>query len=77
MREFLVTLLADPVSADPLAEAIERAGGLEAPAQRIAEALRSAATGVLRSANEEDLAAVTDELVAQARAIEGEGRLGF
>lgn len=77
MREFLVTLLADPVSADPLAEAIERAGGLEAPAQRIAEALRSAATGVLRSANEEDWAAVTDELVTQAPAIEGEGRLSF
>src|SRR5215218_10869735 len=58
VREFLATLLADPVSADPLAEAIERAGGLEAPAQRIAGALRSAATGVLRSANEEDWAAV-------------------
>src|SRR5680860_100065 len=77
VREFLATLLADPASADPVAEAIDRAGGLEAPAQKVAEALRSAATAVLRSASEEDWAAVTDELVAQARAIEGEGRLGF
>ncbi|MGC1852402.1 MAG: hypothetical protein WA687_08190 [Solirubrobacterales bacterium] len=77
IREFLATVLADPASADRLAEAPARAGGPEASTSVIAEELRAAAAGVLRAASEEDWNAVTDQLISQAREIEGEGRLGF
>jgi hypothetical protein len=77
VREFLAMLLADPASADRVAEGVERAGGLEVPPPRIAEGLRSAATGFLRAASEEDWTVVADQLIAQVREIDGEGRLGF
>jgi hypothetical protein len=74
VREFLAMLLADPASADQVVEAVERAGGLEVPPPRIAEGLRSAATGFLRAASEEDWTVVADQLIAQAR--ESTGRAG-
>jgi hypothetical protein len=77
VREFLAMLLADPTSADRVAEAIERAGGIAAPASRIARELRSALAGFLLAPSAEDWGAVADQLIAQAREIDGEGRLGF
>lgn len=77
LRDFLATVLLDPVSAPRVAETTARAGGPGAPPSVLAEALRSAAAGVLRAASEEDWNAVTDQLVAQAREIDAEGRLGF
>ena len=77
VREFLATLLVHPVSADRVVEATAPAGGPEAPLSMIAEGLRAAAAGVLRAAGEEDWNAVTEQLIAQAREIDGEGRLGF
>jgi hypothetical protein len=77
VREFLAMLLADPVSADRVAEAVERAGGIEAPASKIARELRSAVAGFLLAPSVEDWTAVTDQLIVQAREIDGEGRLGF
>lgn len=77
VRGFLASVLVDPVSADRIAEATARAGGPAAPASAIAEELRSAAARVLRTASEEDWNAVTDQLIAQAREIDAEGRLGF
>ena len=74
LREFLATVLADPMSADRIAEETSEAGGLEAPPPMIAEGLRSAAAGALRAASEEDWNAVTEQLIAQAREIEGEGQ---
>jgi hypothetical protein len=38
---------------------------------------REAIVGVLHAASEEEWRAVTDQLIAQAREIDGEGRLGF
>jgi hypothetical protein len=77
VREFLAMLLADPASADRVAEAVERAGGIEAPPSRIARELRSAVAGFLLAPSAEDWAAVADQLIAQAREIDAEGRLGF
>jgi hypothetical protein len=77
VRGFLASVLVDPASADGIAEATTRAGGPEAPASAIAEELRSVAACVLRAANEEDWNAVTHQLIAQAREIDAEGRLGF
>jgi hypothetical protein len=74
VREFLATVLADPMSANRIAEATARAGGLEAPPPMIAEGLRSAATGTLRAASEEDWNAVTKQLIAQARDRRGRAR---
>lgn len=77
LREFLATVLVDPVSADRIAEATARAGGSEAPPSMLAQELRSVAAGVFRAGREEDWNAVTEQLIAQAREIDGEGRLGF
>ncbi len=77
VRDFLATVLVDPVSADRIAEATASAGGSQAPPATIAKGLRSAAFGVLRAVSEEDWSAVTDQLIAQAREIDAEGRLGF
>lgn len=77
LREFLATLLADPASAERIADATAGVGGPEAPPSVIAKGLRSAAAGAVHAAAEEDWRAVTDQLIAQAREIDAEGRLGF
>lgn len=77
VRGFLASVLVDPASADRVGEATARAGGLEAPPPKIAAGLRSATAGTLRAASEEDWNVVTDQLISQAREIDGEGRLGF
>jgi hypothetical protein len=77
VREFLAMLLADPATADRVAEAVERAGGIATPASRIARELRSAVAAFLIAPSAEDWTAVADQLIAQAREIDGEGRLGF
>lgn len=77
VREFLAMLLADPANTDRVADAVERAGSTEAPASRVARELRSAVAGFLLTPSAEDWAAVADQLMAQAREIDGEGRLGF
>jgi hypothetical protein len=70
-------VLRDSASADRVAEATAHASGPEAPPAVIAEGLRSAAAGALHAASEEDWNAVTEELIAQAREVDAEGRLGF
>jgi hypothetical protein len=77
LREFLATLLADQASADRIADATAGAGGHEAPPSVIAKGLRSAAARALLSPSKEDWGAVADQLIAQAREIDAEGRLGF
>jgi hypothetical protein len=77
LREFLATLLADPASAERIADATAEAGGPEAPPSVIARELRLAAARVLLSPSKEDWGAVADQLIAQAREIDAEGRLGF
>lgn len=77
MREFLATLLADPASADRIAEATAGAGGHEAPPSVIARGLRTAVAGILLAPSKEDWGAVADQLIAQAREIDSEGKLGF
>jgi hypothetical protein len=77
LREFLATLLADPASADRIADATAGAGGHEAPPSVIAKGLRSAAARILLSPSKEDWGTVADKLIAQAREIDAEGRLGF
>jgi hypothetical protein len=76
LREFLATILAHPVGADRIA-AIAGTGGPEAPPVVSARGLRSAAAGVLLAPSKEDWGAVADQLIAQAREIDAEGRLGF
>lgn len=73
LRGFLATLLADQASTDATAGA----GGHEAPPSVIAKGLRSAAARALLSPSKEDWGAVADQLIAQAREIDAEGRLGF
>jgi hypothetical protein len=77
LREFLATLLADPVCAERIADATAGAGGPEAPPPVIARGLRTAAAGAVHAAGEEDWCAVADQLIAQAPEIDAEGRLGF
>lgn len=77
LREFLATLLADQASADRIADATVGAGGHEASPSVIAKGLRSAAARALLSPSKEDWGAVPDQLIAQAREIDAEGRLGF
>lgn len=77
LREFLATLLADPASAERIADATAEAGGPEAPPSVIARQLRLAAARVLLSPSKEDWGAVADQLIAEAREIDAEGRLGF
>jgi hypothetical protein len=77
LREFLATLLADPLCAERIADATAGAGGPEAPPPVIARGLRTAAAGAVHAASEEDRGAVADQLIAQAREIDAEGRLGF
>jgi hypothetical protein len=73
LREFLATLLAHPVGADR----IVATAGHEAPPAVSARELRLAAAGVLLAPSQEDWGAVADQLIAQAREIDAEGRLGF
>lgn len=77
LREFLATLLADEESVDRIADATAEAGGPAAPPSVIARELRSAAARVLLAPTKEDWGAVADQLIAQAREIDAEGRLGF
>ncbi|HSR94766.1 MAG TPA: hypothetical protein VLK56_07860 [Solirubrobacterales bacterium] len=77
LREFLATLLADEASVDRIADATAGAGGHEASPSVIAKGLRSAAARALLSPSKEDWGAVADQLIAQAREIDAEGRLGF
>jgi hypothetical protein len=77
VRDFLATVLIDSASADRVAEATAQTSGQEAPPAVIAEGLRSAAAGTLHAASEGDWNAVTEELIAQAREVDAEGRLGF
>jgi hypothetical protein len=77
LREFLATLLADKASVDRVADATAEAGGHAAPPPVIARELRLTAARVLLAPSKEDWGAVADQLIAQAREIDAEGKLSF
>lgn len=77
LREFLATLLADEASVDRVADATAEAGGHAAPPPVISRELRLTAARVLLAPSKEDWGAVSDQLIAQAREIDAEGKLSF